>query len=104
MAESDRLGLLEMSISRHDRLFIFFSSFEESPDERLEEEISFFCPASEIESQILGNLVIAASRRMEFLSCLPKPLCKLFLDEHVDIFTFGVYKKLPALKFRKDFL
>ena len=98
MSKGYRLSTLKMSISGQNRVFIILGNGKYGSKQILDKRNNLFRLVSEIKTDINGNLIVTASRRVELLADVAYTLCQLGLNEHMNILGVHIELKSAAVK------
>ena len=85
MTEGDGLSSLKMSVAGHNCIVIFFCFFSNDSDEVDDCFCELVTFIHKIETKVKGNLVVTASCGVKSLAAVADTLCKLTLNEGVDV-------------------
>ncbi|MNI44782.1 hypothetical protein D3C73_991750 [compost metagenome] len=86
MSEQDRLGTLQMRISRYNRLYIVFSLLNQSFLQLTQQSDELHHPVTEIQMHIRRHLVVAAAAGVQLTADRTDFFDQVFFNIHMNIF------------------
>lgn len=96
--------MLKMRHTRQHCFCMFFGEIDESLYQVQNAFANDLVVSLDIKSEIEGHLIVATSRRMEFLPGIADQLCQPLFNRHMDIFVGNVEHKLIRLYLFKNLL
>ena len=102
MTQRNRLGDLQMRVTRHHRAGLGVGAVDQGPLQAAHFEIEAVDRIAQPQPQIGCDLVIARPRGMKAPRHRPDQLSEARLDVHVNVFVFGAEHKAAAFNFRPD--
>ena len=102
MGRHHRLGALQVRVAGQDDVRVLIAALDERPLQIEQQAVDVRQRVADVQLEVGRHLVVAAAGGMQFAADVARPRDQRRLDVHMDVFEFGLPRKLAAGDFLSD--